>query len=107
MDFSVDPADRSVFSDCNAIAEPFDGQFLENLPHLTTLDLAHNYGLTDEGLMTVTRLANLAFLDLRSCESITWNGLTHLSVLRFLTRVELQGCPQLLSKSRRPPLVHR
>ena len=80
---------------CGGVAKSFDGQFLENLLCLAKLALANNDRLTDEGLMTVTKLTNLAVLDLRNCANITWLGLTHLAPLRFLTRIEFQGCPEL------------
>ncbi|CAD7700348.1 unnamed protein product [Ostreobium quekettii] len=85
---------------CGEVAKSFDGQFLGNLQCLTKLALAHNDELTEEGLRTLTRLTNLAALDLRYCTNITRRGLWHLAPLRFLTCVEFEGCPALRSLAR-------
>jgi hypothetical protein len=69
-----------------------DLEVLLSLPDITYLNVGETRLITNEGLRIIGGLAQLKELDLSYCEGITDDGLVHLSRLHQLWLLSLVGC---------------
>jgi hypothetical protein len=67
------------------------------LPQLTSLSLSHT-NITNNGLVKLKSIKNLAYLNLSGCDSITDRGLRNINEMPNLTHLNLNGCKRLSSK---------
>ncbi|MFZ4789494.1 MAG: protein kinase domain-containing protein [Candidatus Competibacteraceae bacterium] len=85
---SLSPISSSELTDADLI-------YLQNLPHLKSLDLQCCESLTDTGFVHLRDLTNLQSLDLGDCKNLTDAGLAHLRNLTNLQSLYLWSCENL------------
>ncbi|XP_022081375.1 F-box/LRR-repeat protein 14-like [Acanthaster planci] len=68
-----------VLQDCQKITDSALGSVAQGLPQLRALNLSFCCGVTDSGMVNLSRMPSLRELNLRSCDNISDIGIAHLA----------------------------